>query len=98
VTYILPRSNWMSSGGNTELTTLLLAKVSSAIRSESSPNLLVSLRVSLLGLIITAKFLSARSSTLALASEHSKLFMLRWAVSWLQVLVEQFVETKTMVT
>ena len=71
----------VSSGGNTELTTLLPAKVSNAIRSESSPTPLVSLRVPLLGLILTATFSSARSSTLALASEHSKLFMLGWPES-----------------
>ena len=40
-----------------------IAKVSSNIRSESSLTPLVSLSVSLLGLIITAKFSSARSST-----------------------------------
>ena len=52
----------VSSGDNTERTTLLLAKVSSSIRSESSPTPMVSMRVSLLGLIITAKFSEARSS------------------------------------
>ena len=55
------------------------------------------MRVSLLGLIMSAKFSKARSSTLALDSEQSKLFMLGWPESpgsrcWL---VEQFVETKT---
>lgn len=57
--------------------TLLLARVSRSLRSQSSPVIpLVSSIVSLLGLMAMAKFSYARSSTLALARDESRLFML----------------------